>query len=68
VTLSSEIRDFVATEEGAPYSIADAIVSDGLGFPLLINFYIRIKKPIRPTRLFTNEFDSIDWLKKVVQF
>jgi hypothetical protein len=54
----------VATEEGAPYSMADAIIADNLGFKLIANFYIRVKKPLRPTRLFISEPDAINWLKK----
>ncbi|MDP3145434.1 MAG: hypothetical protein Q8N66_08535 [Bacteroidota bacterium] len=64
--INDEIRDFVATEEGAPYSVADAILSDGIGFTLLANFYIRMKKPLRPTKLFTNEAEALKWLNKFI--
>jgi hypothetical protein len=65
-TLNHEICNFVATEEGAPYSTADAIIADNLGFKLIANFYIRVKKPLRPTRIFISEPDAINWLKKII--
>lgn len=68
VILNKEISNFISTEEGAPYSIADAILTDGLGFTLLANFHIRINKPKRPTKIFANESDAVNWLKKVAQY
>ncbi len=62
--ISNDIRSLVATEEGAPYSLADAIISDSVGVNILANFYIRIVKPTRPTKLFNKETEAIDWLKK----
>jgi hypothetical protein len=56
----------MAKEEGAPYSMGDAIVSDNMGFTLKANFYIRHKKTLRPTKLFKNESDGVDWLRKFI--
>lgn len=60
---ATEVRELIATKNGAPHSLADAILSDGLGLDLLASSYIRNKKPERPTRIFKDEKEAIEWLK-----
>ena len=64
--IGDEIRDFISSKEGAPYSIADAIISDNEGVNLLANFYIRINKPFRPTKFFKKEEEAILWLTEFI--
>jgi hypothetical protein len=58
---------FSSSQEGLQYTIADAIVVRSLGQRLTANFYLRINKPRRPTRIFSTEREAIRWLRAVEQ-
>jgi hypothetical protein len=58
-----ENRDYWATKEACPYSKADAFMINSIAMQFISNFYLRINKPARPTRMFVNEDEAIDWLK-----
>lgn len=63
VSVGSEARKVAASEENNRYTIADAFVTDSVALKLVGNFYIRYDKPVRPTKLFTNEEDALRWLR-----
>lgn len=58
-----EARNYVATAESNPYAIAEAYVIQSFTQKITGNIYLKINKPIRPTRLFNSEEDAVDWLK-----
>ena len=58
-----ENRDYWAKKESCPYSKADAFIIGSAGMKLIANFYLKVNKPQRPTRMFTNEKEAIKWLK-----
>ncbi len=58
-----ENRDYWATKEACPYSKADAFIINSTGMKLISNFYLKMNKPERPTMMFTDETEAIEWLK-----
>jgi hypothetical protein len=56
-------RDYWATKEACPYSKADAFIIKTKAMALISNFYLRMNKPQRPTRMFSDEQEAIKWLK-----
>lgn len=54
--------DFSASEEGLRYTIADALVVKSLSHKILANFYLKFNKPTKPSKIFTNEVDALEWL------
>ncbi len=58
-----ENRDYWATKEACPYSKADAFMINSTAMSLISNFYLRLNKPERPTRMFSDEAEAIKWLK-----
>lgn len=58
-----ETREFWAKKEACPYASADAYIATNFGHKFIGNFYLKINKPGRPTRIFSNETDAIKWLK-----
>ncbi|MDO8999859.1 MAG: hypothetical protein Q7W45_08855 [Bacteroidota bacterium] len=62
---SVEVREFWAAKERNEISLAEAILINNLPMTLIVNFYLNINKPQRPTKIFKNETDAIDWLKHV---
>jgi hypothetical protein len=56
------VREYLAGPDVDRVSLAHALVVKGLALKILGNAYLRINKPMRPTRLFTNEHDALKWL------
>jgi hypothetical protein len=61
---SKEALDFVFSKEATAFALKDAFVVNSLSQKIIGNFYLKVKKPDIPTRLFTNENLAIEWLKK----
>lgn len=61
---TKEALDFIFSEESTIFASADAYVINSLSQKIIGNFYLKLKKPDIPTRLFTNEKTAIEWLKK----
>jgi hypothetical protein len=57
-------RDFMASEDGCKGVIAAAIIIDSPIGRIIGNFFIKISKPLRPTKIFTNENEAKKWLTK----
>lgn len=57
---SNEARDFVSKHD---YTKADALVGNSLALRLVGNFYLKINKPVRPTKLFSDKAAAIEWLQ-----
>ena len=56
-------RDYWATKESCPYSKADAFMIKTTAMQLIANFYLKFNKPERPTKMFADEKEAIEWLK-----
>jgi hypothetical protein len=59
-----ENRDYWAKKESCPWSKADAFMINSTAMQFIANFYLKINKPERPTRMFSDEKKAIEWLKK----
>ena len=60
---SKEAMDFIFSKEATVSALMDAFVVNSLSQKIMGNFYLKVKKPGIPTRLFTNENLAIEWLK-----
>lgn len=56
-------RVFSASEEGTRYSKAEAFVVKSLSQRLIANFYVKVNKPPKPSKVFNNKEEAIQWLK-----
>ena len=64
---TKDARDYFASEKGCEgISAAGIIIGSSLG-SMIGNFYSRVSRPLRPTRLFTDEADAKKWLAKYIQ-
>jgi hypothetical protein len=61
-TFDKEALDFSASDEGLRYTIADALVVKSLTQKLTANFYLKINRPKKPSKIFNSEADAIKWL------
>ena len=64
-TMSKENREYIASAEVSELVKADAFVIRSLSLKLLMNGYLRINKPNRPTRFFNSEENAVEWLKSI---
>ncbi|MDO9184636.1 MAG: hypothetical protein Q7W13_01395 [Bacteroidia bacterium] len=60
-------RDFLASEEGCKGVVAAAVLIDSPISSMIGNFFIRVSKPLRPTKIFTNETEAKKWLAQFVK-
>jgi hypothetical protein len=63
ITPTPEARAYLAKSDANPFSIASAFMVKSLQHKLLVNAYLKINKPNRPTKMFTSENQAIEWLK-----
>lgn len=61
---SVEARKFIAQAESNPYAKAEAYVISDLPQRIVGNFFLKFDKPARPTKIFTNEEEAMEWLKQ----
>ena len=60
---SLEVRQYWAKAEVAPFTKAEAFLVNYLGHKLMVDFYHKVNKPKRPTKIFTDKCEAIAWLK-----
>ena len=63
--MSTETRQYLAGEEIAKHRKAVALVVDNLAHRLMAHFIIAARKKYYPTKIFSNEKDAAEWLKKI---
>lgn len=62
-SLDAEAFKTVSKKLSNPYSTADAFVIKSMPQRILGNFYLKVTKPERPSRLFNDKDEAINWLK-----
>ncbi len=65
--VSKEARVFLASEKGCEGVIAAAVLIESAVGRIIANFFIRIDKPLVPTKVFTDEAEAKKWLAKYVK-
>lgn len=63
VVIEKEARDFSASPRGLQYTKADAFIAKNLAHRLIVNLYLKVNKPLKPSRAFSNEAEAVAWLK-----
>ncbi len=65
VTITTEARDNATTIESISPLGASAAIVTNLAYKLIANFYMRLNKPKRPFKTFSNEEEAVKWLKSI---
>lgn len=63
---SPEVRTFWANRTSCPYLLAEAFIIDTLAMKLIADFYLRVNKPQRPTKIVDSIADAKEWLKTFI--
>lgn len=61
--LTNDAGKYATSAEGTKYSLAIAVMIDNVAKKLLMNFFVKMNKPIVPTKSFSNKEEAIIWLK-----
>ena len=59
-----ETREWAASPENNKYTICDAIVIGSMSQKLVTDFYLRINKPVKPTKVFFSLKKAAEWVHK----
>lgn len=63
--LDSDVREWASDKSGNSRTLADAVVIYSLPQRMIANFYIRVNKPPKPTKIFSKVEDALVWLKSL---
>jgi hypothetical protein len=64
VSITKEARELAASREMAKDVAAMALIVNTMATRILANFYLKVNKPMRPTRMFTDMQKAIEWCKE----
>lgn len=59
-----EMLKYLSKNKNNPYSLADAFVIKTMAQKIIGNFYIKLMQQERPTKMFDNKEDAINWLNQ----
>ena len=63
---SKEAREFLSSKEGGLKGVlAGAFLSERTVSVVLVNLFLKINKPIIPSKFFTKKEDAVAWLKSL---
>jgi hypothetical protein len=62
---NAETLKYISENTNFPFSSGGAFVITSVSQRLMANFYLKLNKPQRPTRFFTNEKEAIKWTKEL---
>lgn len=60
---TEEARLFLAKKNSSPNAVAEAYVIHSMAQKIIGNFYLKVNKPHRPTKLFNDKVEALEWLK-----
>lgn len=63
VSVDSEMRSFMASEEALRYSIAEAYILRNMTQRGISNLLLSVDEPVKPMKFFENTEEAIRWLK-----
>lgn len=63
-----EVREWAASPTNNSYTRIDAIVISNFPQKILADFYIRINKPVKPTRIFYSLEKAFDWVHSQMNY
>ena len=64
-TTNADALKYISDNANFPYSAGGAYVISSLSQRLMANFYLKLHKPMRPTRFFNTKEDALKWVKEL---
>jgi hypothetical protein len=63
--LDEDVRKWASDSKGNSRTLADAIVFHSLPQRIIANFYLKMNKPPKPTKTFSDTGSALIWLKSL---
>jgi hypothetical protein len=63
ITVTKEARENAVRIESEAPGCAYAVVADSIAYQLIAGFYLKMKKPAHPYKVFTTKEDAVNWLR-----
>ena len=63
--IDMEVMRYLSRGRGALFTLADSFVIHSMPQKLLANFYLKINKPVLPTKFFTEIAEADKWLQSL---
>lgn len=63
--IEPEVREWAADTSGNLYTFCDAIVIRNLAQKIIADFYLKVNKPKKPTKIFYSVEKALEWIKEV---
>jgi len=63
--ITSEAREYASGDINTKLSIGTAVLIKSLSTRLIVNFFIKVNKPIVPTKMFKSEEEALIWLNNL---
>lgn len=60
-----EVMKYLSRGKGTLFTLADSFVLHSMAQKLLANFYLKINKPVLPTKFFTEITEADQWLQSL---
>lgn len=67
ISVTKEARENAIRIEGEAPGCAYAVIAKTLPYKLIANFYLKVRKPKTPYKVFSKKKDAVEWLKTFVQ-
>ena len=64
--ISRETREYAAGTSGAELTLGTAVLVRNKAQELIIDYYLKMNKPDRPTKAFFKREDAIEWILKKI--
>jgi hypothetical protein len=65
-TTNIETLKYLSKSTNMPYSSASGYIMTTLAQKILGNFYLKINKPERPTKIFNNKEEALNWIREYI--
>ena len=62
---SADVFDFYASKKRQEHIIADAFVLNSPALKMMSNFYLKLKKPQIPTKVFSDSIRALAWIEQM---
>jgi len=66
-TGNSEVREYSSKNGANKYATATAFLTHSLAQKIVVNFFISLYRKDKPSRMFTNKENAVEWLRKFSQ-
>ncbi len=65
LTADPGVREYYAGPELSKNASAAALLAGSSTMKVIANLFLTINKPVMPTRMFTDEQEALDWLRRI---